>query len=77
MSQQNLEARVAVLEKQVQQLVRSKSRGTKKKDWRSSIGMFAGNELMKEIDAAGAAIREKERRQARRHASAKRQRTNK
>ncbi|MBI3866540.1 MAG: hypothetical protein HY290_32055 [Planctomycetia bacterium] len=75
MSQNNLETRVAALEEQVKRLIRSKSRGVKKKDWHSSIGMFAGNELMKEIDAAGAAIRERERRQARRRPAAKRRRS--
>ena len=74
MSEQDLEKRLSELEKKVDRLVRAKSRGTKKKDWRSSIGMFTGNELMKEIDAAGAAIRERERRQARRRPSAKRRR---
>src|SRR5262245_41750770 len=76
MPKNNLEERVAVLERQVQQLIESKTRRNRVRDWRDSVGMFTGNELMKEIDRAGAAIRIRERRQAR-HASAKRSRRTK
>jgi hypothetical protein len=69
MSKNNLEERVAVLERQVQQLIESKTGRKRVKDWRDSVGMFTGNDLMKEIDRAGAAIRVRERRQARRAAA--------
>ncbi|MBY0513179.1 MAG: hypothetical protein K2P78_04615 [Gemmataceae bacterium] len=36
-----------------------------KKDWRWSVGMFAGNEFVKQVDSEGAAIREADRQAAR------------
>ena len=66
MSQPTLEERVAALEQQVAQLKSGLEKIIRPKDWLSTLGMFAGNEMMKRIDAAGQAIREKERRQARR-----------
>jgi hypothetical protein len=36
------------------------------KDWRSAIGMFRDSELSDAVDAAGAAIREQDREEARR-----------
>ena len=66
MSQPTLEERVTALEQQVAQLQSELQKLTRPKDWRSTLGMFAGDETMKRIDAAGQAIREKERRQARR-----------
>ncbi|MCE9529830.1 MAG: hypothetical protein K8T89_01615 [Planctomycetes bacterium] len=35
------------------------------KDWRSAVGMFTGNEFMKQIDAEGQAIRQQDREDAR------------
>ena len=52
-----LEARVATLESKVEGLLRT----DRSKDWRDSLGMFAGDELMKEIDDAGREIREADR----------------
>jgi macrodomain Ter protein organizer (MatP/YcbG family) len=66
MTKHKLEERVAVLERQVQQLMESNSSPRPVKDWRRSVGKFSGNELMKEIDRAGQAIRARERRQAQR-----------
>ena len=66
MSQPTLEERVAALEQQVAQLQSELQKLTRPKDWQSTLGMFAGDETMKRIDAAGQAIREKERLQARR-----------
>ncbi len=54
-----LEERVAVLESKVEQLLRG---STRQKDWRRTLGMFAGDELMKEINAEGRRIREADRR---------------
>lgn len=73
MTQQDLEKRLTDLEKKVDRLIRAKADNARK-DWHNSIGMFAGDELMKEIDAAGKAIRERERRQARRRQTTKRRR---
>jgi hypothetical protein len=53
-----LEERVAVLESKVEQLARGSRR---QKDWRRTLGMFAGDELMKEINAEGRKIREADR----------------
>jgi hypothetical protein len=55
---ETLEERVAALESKVEQLVRGPSR---QKDWRRTLGMFAGDELMKEINAKGRKIREADR----------------
>ncbi len=58
-----LEERVAALEEIVSQLLsRSEGAGVKK-DWRSSLGMFANNPLMHEIDEEGRHIREADRQQ--------------
>jgi hypothetical protein len=53
-----LEKRVADLERKVADLIR-------KRDWRSTIGMFAGDALMQEIDEEGRKIREADREHAR------------
>jgi len=53
-----LEERVAALESKVEQLLRGSRR---QKDWRRTLGMFAGDELMKEINAEGRKIREADR----------------
>ncbi len=36
------------------------------KDWRLAVGMFTGSEFMKQVDAEGQAIRERDREEARR-----------
>jgi hypothetical protein len=66
MSQLTLEERVAALEKQMAELRRQLPIPEGPKDWRQAIGLFPLNEYMKQIDAAGQAIREKERQKARR-----------
>ena len=60
-TQPTLEERVAVLEKAVAQLLRAEPSAPRFKDWRRAIGMFPGNELQQEIDAAGAQIRAADR----------------
>lgn len=72
MSQPTLDERVAALEKQMAELRAELAKVVQPKDWRSTIGMFSGNEAMKAIDAAGQAIREKERQRARRQGAKKR-----
>jgi hypothetical protein len=60
-----LEERVAALEATVAQLLSSQAdAGGAKKDWRSTLGMFADDALMKEIDEEGRRIREAGRQQA-------------
>jgi hypothetical protein len=59
-----LEERVTKLERQVAVLM---ANGVQpKKDWQSTIGIFSGDEIMKEIDAYALAYREADRRRARR-----------
>jgi hypothetical protein len=48
MSVATLEERVATLELQMTQLLKQSQPDTKK-DWRSTIGMFTGDPVMKEI----------------------------
>jgi hypothetical protein len=68
MSQQTLEARIAALEHQVEQLTKRLLPGEElppEKDWRSTLGMFANDPIMKEIDEEGRKIREEDRRRTR------------
>jgi len=59
-----LEERVAALEATVVQLLSQADAGGTKQDWRSTLGMFADDPLMKEIDEEGRRIREAGRHQA-------------
>ena len=59
-----LEERVAALEATVAQLLSQADAVGAKKDWRSILGMFADDPLMKEIDEEGRRIREAGRQQA-------------
>ncbi len=64
MSEQTLEQRVAALEHQVEQLAKRLLPGEKlppNKDWRSTVGMFANDPIMKEIIEEGRKIRERDR----------------
>ena len=61
MTQPTLEERVAVLEKTVADLVGRFGRSPVRKDWRSTVGMFAGDAVMKEIIEEGRRIREADR----------------
>ena len=71
MSQQTLEERVAELERQITAM-KANGWGEPKKDWRRTFGMFAGDEVMKEIDKEALKIREADRRKARRMYAKKR-----
>jgi hypothetical protein len=66
MSNQSLADRVAALEKEVADLKAASSNGAPKKDWRSAVGIFAGDEVMKEIFAEAMKFREADREKARR-----------
>lgn len=65
MSKPTLEERVASLEKQVAQL-RANGVPARQKDWRRTIGMFTGDEGMKEVFREALKIREADRARARR-----------
>ena len=74
MSRTTIEERISALERTVAELVRSRRAAGRVKDWQRTVGMFSGNELMKEIDAAGQKLREQDRQRARRRGT-KRRRT--
>ena len=59
-----LEERVAALEETVTLLLSQSDSVVAKKDWRSTLGMFADDPIMKEIDEEGRRIREADRQQA-------------
>src|SRR5947209_2776313 len=61
MSQRALEERVAALEKHVVQLLARLPPLSQLSDWRSTVGMFANDPVMKEIQEAGRKIREEDR----------------
>lgn len=67
-----LEERVAALEREVLDLRAELQRVVPVKDWRSTIGMFAGDEFMKRVFAAGQAWRGRERQRARRQQAKRR-----
>ena len=58
---ESLEQRLAALEKEVAQLRQAQQPRPCFKDWRQAVGMFPGNEFMKQIDEAGRAIRDADR----------------
>ena len=61
----SLNERVSKLEEQLAALQAKQRPQLPKKDWRQTIGMFAGDEVMKQIDEEGRKLREAERRKAR------------
>lgn len=62
MSQLTLDQRVAALEEEVARLSRQRQ---PEKDWRSTLGMFAGDPVMQEIIEEGRKIRERDREDSR------------
>ncbi len=67
MSQPTLDERVCALEQEVARLSKAHApeRQSPKKDWRATLGMFAGDEIMKEIIEEGRRIRDRSREQTR------------
>lgn len=61
-----LEQRVNNLEQQVAQVLDRMAAPNGGKSWRSSLGLFTDDPVMKEIDEEGRKIREAERQEARR-----------
>jgi len=59
---ESLAARLAAVEKQ---LAEQKAAPPRAKDWRRTVGMFAGSEFIRELDAECASARERERAAAR------------
>jgi hypothetical protein len=66
MSQRALEQRVATLEQKVAELEAAVANGAGEKDWRTTIGMFSGDEVMRRICDEALKYREKDREKARR-----------
>lgn len=65
MAQPTLEERVTALEHTVAQLLSQTKAAATKTDWRSTLGMFADDTVMQEIDEEGRRLREADRQQAR------------
>jgi hypothetical protein len=67
MSQQTLEERVAAMEKEVARLsdLLRPAAEPGRDDWKSVVGMFANDPIMKEIDEEARKIRERDRERAR------------
>jgi hypothetical protein len=62
MTQPTLDERVSALERTVAELLASRpNTGSDEKDWRSTIGMFDNDPVMKEIQDEGRKIREADR----------------
>lgn len=68
MARESLERRVATLERRLDELLTKSAPSVD--SWRETVGMFTNDTLMKEIDAAGRAWREADRRKAKRRRSA-------
>ena len=67
MSQPTLDQRVAALEQEVARLSKHQRDDVRPadKNWRSTMGMFAGDAVMKEIIEEGRKIRERDRQRPR------------
>ena len=61
---EDLEKRVAALEKGMAQWFQAQPAAMEWKDWRNAIGSFRAGELSEAVDAAGREIREADRRRA-------------
>ena len=61
MSEPTLEERVAALETKLALLTAPWLKPHQPKDWRRTIGMFSGDEVMKRIDGAALACRQADR----------------
>ena len=64
MAQLTFEERLEALERAVAKLTDRSQPALESKDWRSTVGMFANDPLMKQIQEEGRRIREAERRDA-------------
>ncbi len=64
MTQSTLEERVSAIEKMLAQLLSQMKSADKEKDWHSTIGMFAADPVMRQIQEEGEKIRKAERREA-------------
>lgn len=65
MTRATLEERMNALEKQVKELRAQVQKLARPKDWRNIVGIFEGNEGMKQIFEEARKIREEDRRRTR------------
>ena len=72
MSQRTLEQRLTDLEQQVAELRTAQANGERPKDWRRTIGMFTGDDVMMQIFDEAMKYRERDRERARRRNAKKR-----
>ena len=72
MPKPSVETRLKVLEQQVAELARRVPDAESPRDWRSTIGMFTGDEIMKRIDESARQFREADRRKARQRTTRRR-----
>jgi hypothetical protein len=63
MPQPTLEERVAALEAAMERLLAQSTSAPAAQGWRSTLGMFANDPIMQEIDEEGRKIREADRKQ--------------
>ena len=75
MARSTLEERVMTLEHQVAELQTALANGTRPRDWRRTVGMFAGDDVMKRICDAALKSREEDRERARRRDADRRRTT--
>jgi hypothetical protein len=75
MNQPTLRDRVTFLEQEVAEFKRLLANGVRVNDWRSTFGMFTGDEIMKQIDEEARKIREADRHRARQRAKKHRRAT--
>ncbi len=72
MSKPTVETRLKSLEQQVAELAKQVQSPEAAIDWRSTIGMFSGDETMKRIDESARQFREADRRKARQRVTRRR-----
>ncbi|MBM4069544.1 MAG: hypothetical protein FJ271_11430 [Planctomycetes bacterium] len=66
MPQPTVEQRLAKLEEQVQQLESERANGSRRPDWRRTIGIFTDDPSMQQLFSEAMRIREADRKKARR-----------
>ena len=72
MPKPSVETRLKVLEQQVAELAKRVPDAESPKDWRSTIGMFTGDEIIMRIDESARQFREADRRKARQRTTRRR-----
>lgn len=68
----SVEERLRIVEKELAALQEIVSKNVRVKDWRRTVGMFTGDEVMKRIDEAALKYREADRSKSRRQTARKR-----